>query len=478
MSERSLLSRRDSLRSLGAAGAAVFCGTHANGASAQGAELEKPPADIRELIFAKVRETALIDTHEHLCDESDRLAGKDPFGNGADDWTLVFSHYLDSDLRTAGMPPEDCRKFFRSDASPREKWKLIEPYWPAAKNTGYAQAVRHAMRELYGVDELSADTVDAVQAGYVKTRRKGFYERILRDLAKIESCQVNSTLRPFNETNMPTLLMQDLALAGMFAESDLNSLAGPTGINVTDLSSWHRVIDWWFQKYGRRAVAVKCVQAYSRDIDYAQVPAERAEGFFKRKVAGETIVPEDQKALEDHLFWYAAEKAAECYLPIKVHTGYYAGDGYMPLSRLMHNAASACDLCRAAPNTRFVFMHICYPYYEEMLSVAKHYANAYIDMCWSWIINPVAAKDFLKKYLVTAPANKLLTFGGDYLYVEPVLGHAMIARHGIAQALSELVEEQWLSASDALGLIEPIMNGNARRIFRLEEKQSALLQPA
>jgi predicted TIM-barrel fold metal-dependent hydrolase len=143
----------------------------------------------------------------------------------------------------------------------------------------------------------------------------------------------------------------------------------------------------------------------------------------------------------------------------------------------MHNASSACDLCRAAPNTRFIFMHICYPYYEEMLSVAKHYANAYIDMCWSWIINPLAAKDFLKKYLVTAPTNKLLTFGGDYLYVEPVLGHAMMARHGIAQALSELVEEQWLSANDALALIEPIMNGNARRIFRLADKRNTLQEP-
>jgi hypothetical protein len=44
-----------------------------------------------------------------------------------------------------------------------------------------------------------------------------------------------------------------------------------------------------------------------------------------------------------------------------------------------------------------------------LLAVAKQYSNAYIDMCWSWIINPVAAKDFLKKYLVTVPANKLLT---------------------------------------------------------------------
>ena len=115
-------------------------------------------------------------------------------------------------------------------------------------------------------------------------------------------------------------------------------------------------------------------------------------------------------------------------------------------------------------------MHICYPYYEELLAVAKHYSNAYIDMCWSWIINPVAAQDFLKKALVTIPANKILTFGGDYIPVEPVLGHAQIARHGITLALKELTEDGWLSQPDALALIGPLMRENARHLFSLEKK--------
>jgi predicted TIM-barrel fold metal-dependent hydrolase len=168
------------------------------------------------------------------------------------------------------------------------------------------------------------------------------------------------------------------------------------------------------------------------------------------------------------------QKATEHKLPVKLHTGYYAGHNYMPLGRLQRNAGSVTDLCRRAPETRFVFMHICYPYYEELLAAAKHYANAYVDMCWSWIINPVAAKDFLRKFLVTAPANKILTFGGDYIPVEPVLGHATMARQGIALALSELVEEGWLSLADAMDLIDPIMHGNARAIFNLAGKNRVL----
>jgi len=119
-------------------------------------------------------------------------------------------------------------------------------------------------------------------------------------------------------------------------------------------------------------------------------------------------------------------------------------------------------------------MHIGYPYYEELLAVAKQWTNAHVDLCWAWIINPAAAVDYLKQHIVTAPINKLLPFGGDYIPAEPVLGHAVMARRGIAQALSELVEEGWLRLADALDLVDPILHQNARQIFRLAQKTEAL----
>ncbi len=386
----------------------------------------------------------------------------------------MLTGYLGSDLLTAGMPPDVQAKFYSQGPTPIEKWQLLEPYWPAVKNTGYGQAARISLRQLYGVEQLSASTVEAAQAGYERVRQPGFYRQILCELGQIESCQVNSLNTPFLESKQPTLLMQDLSIVGMFAGPNWEMFGKPTGIAAKELSDWHQVIEWWFAKYGSFAVAVKSQDAYRRDIDYQPVAAEQVADVFRQHVQGKPLGPEDQKALEDHLFWYAVQQATRCNLPVKLHTGYYAGQNYMPLGRLIHNASSACDLCRHAPDARFVFMHICYPYYEELLAVAKQYTNAYVDMCWSWIINPLAAKDFLKKYLVTAPANKIVTFGGDYLFVEQVLGHAMMARHGIALALCELVEEGWLQQADALDLIDPIMHGNARQIFRLEEKSRVL----
>lgn len=469
MAPRQRISRRDGLKGLGVLGTTAFCGGVADPLAAR-ESATVPDPDTADTILKTVMGTPLIDTHEHLPDEQDCLQG--PNGGPQEDWTVILRHYLDSDLRAAGMTGREYARFFQDRLEPAAKWEVLAPYWPAVKNTGYGQAVRIAVEELYGVSDLSADTVETVAEAYRKTRCTGFYRRILQEKSGIESCQVNTGT--YRESKQPLLLFQDLSIVGMFSGPDWKAFGEPSGIEVRSLGDWHRVIDWWFDKYARYAVAVKSQDAYRRNIDYRPTPPEQAEEPFTKHLRGDPLSAEERKTVEDHLFWYAVGKAAEHDLPVKLHTGYYAGDNYMPLSRVARNAEAACDLCRASPATRFVFMHICYPYYEDLIAVAKHYTNAYVDMCWSWIINPVAAKDFLKKFLVTAPANKIFTFGGDYFVVEPVLGHARIARRGIALALRELVEEGWLSKQDALDLIPSIMHGNARRFFRLNEKAEAL----
>lgn len=482
------VSRRSSLKSMSALGAAALLGSP--NVSGDPATTQSLRSDTEEKISEVVWNTAFVDTHEHLFEEHLRLNPEKiplPFADPPDDWSMLVGGYTFSDLIVAGLPlrtdiPWFRHNFFSPHKDPLEKWALIEPFWPFVKNTGYALALRLSVRELYGVDDLSADTIRAIQDGYERVRVPGFYRRILCDLARIESCQVNGSFSPFEESQQPTLLMQDLGILGMVARDAFPGFEGwtaeacrkATGIEVRSLSDWHAVIDWWFTKYGRFAVAVKSQLAYVRDIDYEQTPPEAAEQPFQKQLEDKPLNLEEQKELEDHLFWYAVRRATENHLPVKLHTGYYAGDNTMPLSRLRNNPGSACDLCRSAPETKFVFMHICYPYYEELISVAKQYTNAYLDMCWAWIVNPIAAKDFLKKYLVTAPANKVLAFGGDYVTVENVVGHAFLARRGITQALTELVEERWMSLDDALELVDPIMRGNARQLFRLEEKERVL----
>lgn len=475
MSDTEHITRRTTLKSMGAvSAAAVFSSVPAQAAD-QAIKPPQPMSDIRQHLFDKVFRTPFIDTHEHLLEERQRLQGTSHNRVPCDDFALLLTHYIDSDLMSSGMTAQDYGQLRSPNVDPQTKWKLLATHWPAVRNTGYGQAVELSMSQLYDVPELNEQTIGKIIKGYQAVRRPGFYLKILKEMALIESCQVNSLGGPFGKSDMPEFLMQDIGINGMITGPNAE-YEKPTGMTVQSLGQWYKVIDWWFDTYGDYAVAVKSQLAYSRGIDFKRVPTSTAGPIFKKRTEKLSVSSVEKKQLEDHLFWYAVEKATEKDLPIKLHTGYYAGLNSMPLARLIHNAGSACELCQAGPQCRFVFMHICYPYYEEILSVAKQWSNAYIDMCWSWIINPIAAKDFLKKYLVTAPANKIFTFGGDFMQVEPVLGHAIIARRGIAQALSELVEEGWVSLDRALQLADMVMHENATAVFNLKDKTRRLKQ--
>jgi hypothetical protein len=100
-----------------------------------------------------------------------------------------------------------------------------------------------------------------------------------------------------------------------------------------------------------------------------------------------------------------------------------------------------------------------------MIALAKHYSNAFVDLCWAWIISPTAGVRFVQEFLTAAPANKLLGFGGDYILIEPVVGHARIARRGLALALTGLVEDGWMNEAEAIAAAGRILRTNALELF-------------
>ena len=348
--------------------------------------------------------------------------------------------------------------------SPSDKWQILKEYWPYLKNTASGIVFRTTIRILYGIEEISEDNIPELQNRYEQTRKKGFYKQIIRELANIKHCHVHSSNVACKKSESPDLLFQDIALNGLI-QVTLNSYSVPENFKIKNLTDWLALIDWWFSKYGKAAKAVKIGNAYFRRLDFERVGTSEVEEIFDRKIKSVAISPGEDKKLQDHLFWYCVDKATEYGLPVKMHTGQWAMNNAMNMQWVKDNPSDCASLCKKAPDTKFVFFHLCYPHYEEMLSLAKNYTNAYIDMCWSWSLNPLAAKDFLKKFILTVPNNKIFTFGGDDKIVENLVGHAFVARKGIAQALTELVTENWLTFDDALDLVDHLMYKNAEKMF-------------
>lgn len=466
--------RRETIKILGALGTTAALGSLGSLAKAESdypAVHTSSPVGFREELQRLVNQTPIVDTHEHLPDEHETL------GNGrkpCNDWSILVCHYLDNELVSAGMPPADVRRLISPGLDPLDKWRLLAPYWPAVKCTGIGRAVRITIQELYGIEELNRNSIPRLQNEYDKMHKRGYYKKILVEKANIESCLVNSKPEPFHCSRQPTFLLQDLRIVDMHMAHDLERVSRPAKISVNSLDDWHQVIRWWFEKYGRYAVAAKSKAAYYRGLDYEKVSPEKAEPVFKKILQKDHVSPMERKLLEDHLFWFTVKEANKHDLPVKLHLGYLGRVNKMPLERVANNPAQAAELCRKSPQTKWIFMHIAYPYWQDLVAVAKQYTNAHIDMCWAWICDPVESVQFLKSYLVAAPSNKVFTFGGDYVPVECVLGHSRMARQGIVQALSELVDQGWLGRDDAFGLVDPILRGNARRVFNLEEKTRIL----
>ena len=98
-------------------------------------------------IREKVEATPLVDTHEHLIEESTRLAGPKPGSRfPCDDFSLLFYHYSNADMISAGMTGEENNRFFSMEADPGEKWRIFAPYLDRCRNTGLGRGLIAILR--------------------------------------------------------------------------------------------------------------------------------------------------------------------------------------------------------------------------------------------------------------------------------------------------------------------------------------------
>jgi predicted TIM-barrel fold metal-dependent hydrolase len=121
-------------------------------------------------------------------------------------------------------------------------------------------------------------------------------------------------------------------------------------------------------------------------------------------------------------------------------------------------------------------MHIAYPYSDEVVALAKHYPNVYVDLCWAWSIDPFSAGQFVRRFVHAAPANKLFAFGGDTAWPTAAVAYAHQARQWLTRTLQAEVNEGLLREQEAIALATRLMRENQYACFRVEEKKRAAQQ--
>ena len=138
----------------------------------------------------------------------------------------------------------------------------------------------------------------------------------------------------------------------------------------------------------------------------------------------------------------------------------------MPISRIP--AGNMCDLFARYLDAKFVLMHISYPYTDELVALAKHYRNIWVDLCWAWSIDPYSSRDFLRRFLHAVPSNKLFAFGGDTHWPTSAMAYAIQARNEIRRALEGEIADGYMTEAQAMQIATRIMRDNQYACFDVE----------
>ena len=141
-------------------------------------------ASHRTALGAGLESLGLYNVHEHLIPERERVAQRIDF------FTLV-GHYALNDVISAGLAGDDLATVKDANAPPEKRWKAFEPYWKAARFTGYGQALAIAIADIYGVKEISGATLPQIDDAIARRNQPGLYDYILKDRAKIDWCLVD-----------------------------------------------------------------------------------------------------------------------------------------------------------------------------------------------------------------------------------------------------------------------------------------------
>jgi predicted TIM-barrel fold metal-dependent hydrolase len=117
---------------------------------------------------------------------------------------------------------------------------------------------------------------------------------------------------------------------------------------------------------------------------------------------------------------------------------------------------------------RFNLLHGGLPFVDEAGTLAKYFPNVTVDMAWMHVISPDISVRALCDWVDLVPRNKVMGFGGDYLVVEKVYGHLVLARENLARALAAKVEQGALRRQEASAWARALLWDNPRALYRLD----------
>jgi len=420
---------------------------------------------------------SVIDTHTHLPGDY-AWEGS----NAPDILSDLFGWYSSSDLLVAGASLDAVARLKDSSNEDLEgRFAGVAAAWTMAQFTGYGEAVRIAARDLDEIEVVSEAPIRAGQKRLQALQRTGGGRSLARP-CEARSCPDEPGARRDRPSPNVRRVLPARSLVAPVHHRHHRRSGHRSGDRRDGPESRHTgAVDGGIVcPMCSVLIAVKSQHAYVRTLAWHKRTDADAARALQAVLGGgpgsDDPQSEARRCLGDWCLARGVELASAYQLPIKLHTGYLAETGQlgtaMPVDRL--RAGHLAPLLMEYPNARFVLLHIAYPYSDELIALAKHFGNVYVDLCWAWALNPFASKDFVRRFLHAVPLNKLFAFGDDTTTPSMAYAYAVQMRRWLTRALEEEVADGFMTTRQAIDGATQLLRGNQLACFDIEGRQRAV----
>lgn len=411
-----------------------------------------------------IEQLPIVDVHEHHLPEvilQREVNLLQLFQQSYAGWAVARPYCLPSESRDADP---------MLAAAAETTWEALQPFLNQCGSNSFVRNLVRAIGELHGngETEITRDNWQVLnQSVRAAQRRPEWQQEILKraGITTVITDAYNNPLldaRPELGPNYRSVMRTNALALGWHPDSHdhngnsalemLRRVGLSAGSFDEYLTALEKLVDGM---PARGQVALKNALAYDRDVCFDE-PNEPLARSAWGKASPST---EERKAFGDFIVDYLCRLAAARDLPVQMHLGTGLIRGSHPLN--------VAGLIERHPHTRFLLMHLAYPWSRDLLGMTFVYRNIWLDLTWSFLLSPSHFKLALHEAIEILPDESRMMLGGDNWHLEETYGAMRTARRLIADVLEEKVATGYFSRTTAERLACRILSENAREFFRL-----------